>query len=104
MDYFLIYIDEDGDRMAAIPDVEGVYKRKIHFPEYKGDLGEREVIILEVANFFDILNDDDVEEFEGVVTSKFLASERISICIDKMGFEKFFTTIIKQHIETSDID
>jgi len=102
MNYVLIYIDGRGSKMAAIPDDEGVYKRKISFSHYNNDLTSIEVIILKVENpeIFTIdPEDDEYDYIEGEIVGKMVSSKKISECIKKIGFEKFFTTMIKQFIK-----
>lgn len=103
MDYFLIYLDEYGEVRAAVPDAEGVYKHSIEFPEYEEDLTSIEVVILKTGDLQAALKDgDDDDEFVGTVVGKYVASAKIHKCIKEFGFEKFFTTIIKKHIEDAD--
>jgi len=102
MNYVLIYKDGRGSKMAAIPDDEGVYKRKISFSHYNGDLTSIEVIILEVDNpgiFTVDPEDDEYDYVEGEIVGKMVASKKISECIKNIGFEKFFTTMIKEFIK-----
>jgi len=107
MNYVLIYKDGRGSKMAAIPDDEGVYKRKISFSHYNGDLTSIEVIILEVDNpgiFIVDPEDDEYDYVEGEIVGKMVASKKISECIKNIGFEKFFTTMIKEFIKKEKID
>lgn len=107
MDYFLIYKDKKGKKRAAVPDAEGVYKTHMPFEEYEEDLTSIEVVIAKVYDLDAILencdcddeSDDEYVEFQ--IIGKFISSQPIHKCIDKMGFEKFFTSIIKKHIETA---
>lgn len=101
MDYLLVYKDENGEKRAAIPDVEGVYRDSIEFPEYTHDLTTIEVVVMQSENFNEVISDPDNDGlyFEAAVAGKFVASQRITKCIKKMGFEKFFTSIIKEHLK-----
>lgn len=105
MDYFLIYKNKKGKKRAAIPDVEGVYKSDMPFDEYGEDLTDIEVVIAKVYDLdatLEACNCEDDEEDEYIefeIVGKFVASQKIHKCIDKIGFEKFFTSIIKKHIE-----
>lgn len=106
MHYILIYKDSRGHKMAAIPDDEGVYKKKVSFAHYSGDLTTIEVIILEVDNpkiFTEYPDDDEYDYIEGEIVGKMVASKKISECIKKLGFEKFFTTMIKEFIKKEKI-
>lgn len=106
MDYFLIYLDERKKIMAAVPDEEGVYKTKMPFDEYNEDITTTEVVIAQIKNFNSIMDEYDAD-YEGddciyfKITGKFVASQKISDCIKKIGFTKFFTSIIKKHIENA---
>lgn len=99
MDYFLIYKNKDKKIMAAVPDVEGVYKKCIPFEDYDEDITSREVIIAKVNDLEASIYNEDEEYLRFEIIGKFVASQKISLCIEKLGFEKFFTTIIKKHIE-----
>ena len=105
MDYFLIYKDKKGKKRAAVPNVEGVYKSDMPFEEYDEELLETEIIITKVYNLDSLIADCDEEEAEQYISfkivGKFITSEKVYKCIDKIGFEKFFTSIIKRHIETA---
>ena len=107
MNYVLIYKDGRGRKMAAIPDNEGVYKRKIDFNNYNEDITTIEVIILQVDNpdiFTVDIEDDEYDYVEGEIVGKMVASKKISECIKKIGFEQFFTTMIKEFISKEQKD
>jgi hypothetical protein len=101
MNYVLIYKDGRGTKMAAIPDKEGVYKTKINFSDFKEDITSIEVLVMEVENpqIFCDCGEEEYEYIEGEIVGKMVASKKISECIKKLGFEKFFTTMIKQFIK-----
>lgn len=100
MDYILVYKNKDGEKMAAIPDVEGVYKNEIDFPEYEEDMTSIEVVILEAEDINSMLGDpDDGLYFTAVFAGKYVSSQKIYKCVEKLGFEKFFTTVIKDFIK-----
>lgn len=107
MDYILIYKDGRGKRMAALPDAEGVYRKKIPFLEFGEDITTIEVIIMKVddLSLLTTLPEEDEDDcFEGEIVGKFVASKKISECIKNIGFEKFFTSMIKKFIEKENID
>lgn len=105
MDYILIYKDGRGKRMAALPDVEGVYRKKIPFLEFSEDITTIEVIVMKVDNLSLVTTSPEEDDcFEGEIVGKFVASKKISECIKNIGFEKFFTSMIKKFIEKEDID
>lgn len=107
MDYILIYKDGRGKKMAAIPDSEGVYTRKIPFIEFGEDLTTIEVIILKIdtASILDSMPENEEDDcIEGEIVGKFVASKKISDCIKNIGFEKFFTTMIKEFLAKEDTE
>ena len=85
--------------MAAVPDDEGVYKTKMPLPEYKEDLTSIEVLIAETDR--ETMELDGEEYFEFCIVGKFVASNHIHVAIKKLGFEKFFTKIIKEYIKNN---
>jgi len=99
-DYLLAYVNAAGETMAAVPDIEGVYINSIKFSEYKGPITPCEVVILEINNFHQVLATGDEDDFlEGEIIGKMLLSADVSVCIEKIGFKKFFTTLIKKFME-----
>jgi len=102
MDYFLVYKDKKNKKCAAIPDVEGLYKRSILFSEYKKRLKKNEIIILASKDLYGengVLN-SGVKNLSAEVVGKFISSSNVDECIDKIGFEVFFTTVIKQYLKS----
>lgn len=93
MEYFLVYQSKHGLR-SAIPDIEGVYRKDIKFADFREEVAPNEVFILETEQ--KVLDDENCYAF--VITSKFVAEEPIVKLINKLGFEKLFTSIIKEHI------
>ena len=61
MDYLLVYLDEDGQKMAALPDNEGVYKNSTEFDEYTEEMTNREVVVLRSEDFYKVMNDPDFD-------------------------------------------
>jgi hypothetical protein len=102
MDYFLVYKDKKNKKRAAIPDIEGLYKRSILFSEYKKPLKKNEIIILASKDLYGengVLN-SKVKNLSAEVVGKFISSSDVDKCIDKIGFEVFFTTVIKQYLKS----
>jgi hypothetical protein len=102
MDYLLVYLDEDDQKMAALPDNEGVYKNSTEFDEYTEEMTNREVVVLRSEDFYRVMNDPDFDGkyFEAEFEGQYITSSEIHKCIDNIGFEKFFTTIINEHIKS----
>jgi hypothetical protein len=100
MDYILVYKTANNKKYAAIPDDEGVYKNKMPFEEYKESMSELEVIILKSEDYYSAMHKQDYEDeyISFVIDGRFVASRTIESCIKKLGFELFFTKIIKEHL------
>lgn len=101
-DYFLLYLDEKGEKHAAVPDVEGVYHNSMPFSEFREKMMKNEVVILEVENLHTALQKEDEEYITCQYVGKFVGSQNIVDCITECGFEEFFTSIIKEYLNQED--
>lgn len=97
-DYLLVYKAENGRKMAAVPDVEGVYQKSIPFSEYTHKIKNNEIVILEVKNLYSSLKNDDHIVAEPI--GRFIGSTEIKKCVKELGFQSFFTSVIKEYIKT----
>ena len=47
----MVYLDENREKQAAIPDDEGTYYHSVSFDEYTQDMSAMEVVVLESKDF-----------------------------------------------------
>jgi hypothetical protein len=101
MDYLMVYLDENREKQAAIPDDEGTYHHSVSFDEYTQDMSAMEVVVLESKDFYRKVRDPDLDgkyftcEFSG----RYISNKKICDSIKKRGFTEFFTSIIVEHIK-----
>tara|TARA_Y100000401_G_scaffold80312_1_gene65736 strand:+ start:151 stop:465 length:315 start_codon:yes stop_codon:yes gene_type:complete len=101
MDYLMVYLDENREKRAAIPDDEGVYYNSVDFDEYTEDMSATEVVVLESQDFYNKVRDPDADGkfFSCKFAGRYVSNMKVCDSIETIGFTTFFTTVINEHIK-----
>ena len=101
MDYLMVYLDENRQKRAAIPDDEGVYYDSVDFDEYTEEMSAMEVVVLESKDFYKKIKDPDADGkfFTCNFSGRYISNIKVCDSIKSIGFSKFFTSVVKEHIK-----
>lgn len=100
MDYLMVYLDENKEKRAAIPNDEGVYYDSVDFDEYTEDMSSMEVVVLQSEDFYEKVRDPDADSkfFSCKFGGRYVSNMRTCDSIEQIGFTTFFTAVISEHI------
>lgn len=104
MDYLMVYLDENREKRAAIPDDEGMYYDSVDFDEYTEDMSAMEVVVLESEDYYNKVRDPDAEGkfFLAKFAGRYVSNMKVCDVIESIGFTTFFTSVIKEHIRNEE--